>query len=314
TRLAQLKQTLLASDDFMAYFNQHGHEATAQIKKEIQAYMTTAKISEADQTAILSKIHSTYTQLREIAYKKDDYSPLIKEMKWDCYSFSTHSEPSMHDIIWVQNQFEFYKKIKDDPNAFKYASILEHLVDQYEKRPQVEIKTVDRTNIPFSRSICSHYKIQYLAPQKITTFEQFKEAADKIRACDLPLKQQKNELLAVLKNARLDTPALNSLKKELETPIQDDPSLSSAKKILRNALGHQAPKDPSLKFINQLRSNLWFIRDLRGTYGTTATSAMMIEEIDKKLSIARTQIAREKLADATKQDATKPLTPPNLTT
>lgn len=70
---------------------------------------------------------------------------------------------------------------------------------------------------------------------------------------------------------------------------EDDPALGYAKKFLRNKLGNTAPKEASLKFINQLRSDLWLIRDIRGTYGTTATSSMMIKEIDRQLSRAKTE-------------------------
>ena len=94
----------------------------------------------------------------------------------------------------------------------------------------------------------------------------------------------------MLKNARLEVDDLMRLKLELDTKIQDDPALGYAKKFLRNKLGNTAPKEASLKFINQLRSDLWLIRDIRGTYGTTATSSMMIKEIDRQLR-AKTEAA-----------------------
>ena len=288
TRLAQLKQTLLASKGFMPYFREDGESAIAEIQKEIQVYMTTADISETEQDNILSKIRSTYRQLDDIA--TNDYSSLKKAMILDCYIFSATSEPSVDDLHWAKAQFTHYKTTDDRPNAFKYACILVHLTDRYETLPEKEdVKNIS-TCIAYKNE-CASYKNKYLKPEQITTFAQFIDAANKIRDCDLPLKKQKNELLAVLKNASLGVDELLHLKLELDTKIQDDPALGYAKKFLRNKLGNTAPKEASLKFINQLRSDLWLIRDIRGTYGTTATSSMMIKEIDRQLSRAKTEAA-----------------------
>ena len=112
-------------------------------------------------------------------------------------------------------------------------------------------------------------KEAYFSPHKVKTLEDFINVADQIRAVDLPLKHQKNELLAVLKGSQLDLDSLHELRKQLLKPM---------------------PDSKSLYFINQLRSEWWIIRMIRGTYADTRhlfkkteTSRSMLEEIDSQI-------------------------------
>jgi hypothetical protein len=76
------------------------------------------------------------------------------------------------------------------------------------------------------------------------------------------LKQDKMCALELLKNANLSPEDLQKLKVELQ----------------KNEPG--AP----LKFMKELRSQLWLIKKIRGAYGETTTSKMMNDIIDSKIS------------------------------
>jgi hypothetical protein len=149
------------------------------------------------------------------------------------------------------------KAAKDDnaAHAFKYACIVIDLIEKSDYKK-------DDKNVTKIKELMQNYKQFFLQPVPITTFEAFTKAADKIRAADLPLKNQKNEIIELLKTAKLNKPDLLKLKDELNK---------------------KEPSDTSLKFIKQLRSEYWFIRKWRGLYGNTYTSDLMIKMIDAQI-------------------------------
>jgi hypothetical protein len=108
--------------------------------------------------------------------------------------------------------------------------------------------------LPSSRDVscvreASNFKLKFLGPMPLTTFDKFQLSVAKIRQTRLPLAQQKKEVIALLKISKLPKDELN---------------------LLKIAIDKNAP-NASLTFVRQLRSSLWLIRRIRGTYGPTST-------------------------------------------
>lgn len=253
TRIVQLKQILSESPEFLKYLQMlPGQEIKEKIKSDIALYMKNSGIDEKEQDKIMRQIDNTYSNFVKYA-QANNVSQLGKAIMLDCYQFSYTGKPIKEEIDSAQTKFVEYKEKRDYENAFKYACIIVDLVGKSDPRQ------IDKTEYLIT---VERFKKDYLKPESIKSLDDFKSVADKIRSSDLPLKQQKNELLAVLKESHLSVNDLKELKKELKK---------------------SEPDDPSLKFINQLRSELWIVRIIFGTYGNTTTSTMMIKEIDSQI-------------------------------
>lgn len=276
-RMTQLKQALLDSPKFLEYLSTDAAKAaTENIKKEIVEYMKSSNMNKTDQDKVKKEINDTFKKFVACAEAPRTTSRLAKTIMLDCYVFSSKDKIKEGDIGLAMYKFNNYKNAPGDDNkknAFKYACIV---VDLVAKSSDPETRRIN---------LVQDFKKDYLKPESIKTFEDFKGVANKIRATDLPLKQQKKEILAVLKEAELGLEELQALRAELKKDMPDN----------------------SLKFINQLQSELWLVRKFRGTYGTfikTRTSDLMVSEIDSQIAkLKATAVVTDEVA-ATEIDTT----------
>ena len=264
-RMKELTRALLGSKEFSHYLQTPAGIAGKEvIKKEIEAFMKTADMAPADQKRILEDIDSRFNSFIT-STESMKTTNLTKTIELDCYDFSTNDEPTSQEIDCAIRIYTEYRNESDMENAFKYACITLDLVEKsgisgMEKQVK-ELKKV---------------KNEYLKPELINTYEDFTAAANRLRTSDLPLKQQKNEILDVLKLAKLKLPhqELQKIKEQLEM---------------------REPTDQSLKFIKQLRSEVWIVRLIFKLYNRTETSSNMLTVINAQL----------KKPDATPQEVSK---------
>lgn len=259
SRIGQLKQALVESPDFRDYMVKHGEKAFTTIKEEIKHYIKSSKIDENEGNKLLAQVEENFNTLSGYCknYEKNkELSSIQKQIMFDNYEFSKvdKDKVKIEDIELAFEKFSNFQQNKEVAQAFKFACITLDLIQKS-----------GNENFSKEAETLKQFKKDYLNSNGITTLEEFKEAADKIKSANLPLKQQKNEILAVLKEANLSRADLKELKRELQK---------------------KEPESPSLKFINQLRSESWFIRKCRGTFGKTSTSSMMIQEIDAKINLS----------------------------
>jgi len=256
-RTSKLTRALLESKQFADYLvTPHGLASLEEIQTEIATYMQQAGFSATEQEEFLSQISEKYRSLIDNLHNK---SEVTKAVSLDFYSFDTDKKADFASIRIIHSKWMDCVNTQDSKGAYKNASIL---IDVIKKSDLNHDSIVGDTVSRFLASAVA-YKERSLNAKLITSLQSFKEAADKIRNTDLPLRQKKMEILTVLKQSHLSTEALKDLKTELS---------------------QAEPDSPSLKFINKLRSQSWILRKIRGSYGSTHTSTDMVKEIDSQLS------------------------------
>lgn len=258
-RIAQLKECLLASEKFKEYLAEKGDRAFEEIKVEIFLHCTSElKINKVELERVGQQLQESFDMMKKCA-TEEGLSALHKSILLDRYAFSPVLKPTKEDVDVVMAYVKLHEET-NKPEAFKFACIAQHL-----------IKRLDRSDLSSAQStILCQFKKHYLNPEAIKTHKEFEDAANKIRASNLPLKQQKNEILAVLKQSKLSIDALKELKENLK---KDEPD------------------SPALKFIAQLRSELWIVRLAKkianaivgASAKQTETSSLMIQEIDTQI-------------------------------
>ena len=248
SRIGKLKKQMLASPQFIQYLQNNALELVlSELKLEVTTYLANLEITADAKEVIISHLENNLRTLQRCA--NQDLSIIQKSILLDNYSFGNIKKTLINtDIEFAMGIFD---REENEIQKFKYACIVTDL-----------IKKTNNTQHADKLLITACAKNSYLNYQSIATFEKFIQAANKIRACALPLKQQKNEIITVLQQATLSVAELKKLKQELQK---------------------KEPLVASLKFINQLRSGLWLIRKIRGVYGSTHTSSVMLHEVNAKI-------------------------------
>lgn len=247
-RLSELKLNLINSSQFREYLSKYGAEDFAEIQKDIEKYLIDIDCkNEVVRSEILTSMTEELSNIRGacLDMKKFGEISIRNSIKLKAYEFNEHSNKkiSQDDVNFVKNKFF-------DSNAegrIYYHSVLKHF--QSNGCEDEQLKSIIKAQQ-------ASYKVT------IKTYDDFIKQANQISTSGLPLKQQKVELLDVLKNS--------SMKKEDFIRI-------------KNELKQSEPVEKSLKFVNQLQSDFWLIRKIRGTYGKTTTASAMIDEIDKRV-------------------------------
>ncbi len=254
TRISVLKKKLLESTTFRKYIIEHGEDAVKEIKTEIQNYCNDAHINFEEQNFLIIQLDEDFKLMNSLAkdknlpVNKQKYTDIEHSIVLENYNFSSKEQLTQHDADTAYNLF-----IPNNNNAknFSAACVALDVINKSLNKDPKKIKELQAS------------KEAYLNLKDIKTLQQFKSAADKIRESNLPLKQQKMEIIELLKTTNLSPKDLKDLRKDL---IKHEPS------------------SPSLKFINQLRSELWIVRAFRGTYSNqTSTTKEIIKEIDKQI-------------------------------
>lgn len=253
-RLAKLRQTLLSMKEFREYLQLSGAAAVLDINKEIKQAKTDFD-SQINHEPIIDQA------FQELTVAASQRRPLSRAILLGDYPFSNRYGTVALDLglRLAHQQFNKAKDNNEPAKAFQYACIIIDIV-------ACRNKQVDLIKVP---SDVRRFKKQYLSPVRITTFNQFNEAVIKIKQARLPLKQQKNEVIALLKTSHLSKGALAQVQHEISSNITNSP----------------------LKFVRQLRSSLWFVRAIRGAYGATTTSDQMMDIISNKVKQRRQKMA-----------------------
>ncbi|CDZ75899.1 hypothetical protein BN59_00159 [Legionella massiliensis] len=266
TRLGALKNKLLESEQFRVYLAEHGNKAFAEIREEIKGYVQAAGLTPAEQESLLAELDDNFNVMlfcardKHLPTEDQQISAIQQSILLGNYNFSSRNKPSPDD---VGSALDHFKQHKEPVDARSYAAACV-AIDLIKKSGNEEDYTENLAEL-------REAKRAYINPQEITTLKQFEAAADKIRSADLPLKQQKIQLFTLLRQANLPLDDLKKLKSDLQK---------------------SEPDSPSLKFVNQLRSELWLVKKIYGTYGKTTTSSLMVDEIDAQIAKACTTNSR----------------------
>lgn len=267
-RMAQLRNRMLESKPFKDYLAEKGEGVFAEIKEEVEHYIDGAGIDQAQRQELIRQLQNNFNMMKRCA-ANEGLSSIQKSILLDSYAFSLARKPTEKDINVAMDCFGLHIE-ENKREAFKFACIAQDLIS----------KSDHPTDFSEQSVALDQFKKDYLNPKGIKTFKEFEDAANKIRASNLPLKQQKNEILAVLKQSQLPIDELHALKKDLK---KDEPD------------------SPSLKFIAQLRSELWIVRLAKKIVGVvvgasakqTETSSLMIHEIDAQIKQQRSDEQRQ---------------------
>ncbi len=255
-RLAKLRQTLLSIKSFRMYLLQQAPAIIDGLAAEIDASM-----EDVDYSVGTGLITDAFQNLTAAAQLKN---PLCRSVLLGDYAFTERLGSIGRAIAIAEKEFYQAQSIGDESRAFKYACIIVDLAAKEKKRSLQPIyQTCLDTALDFKKT--------YLETDVLVTFEDFQLQILKIREAGLPLKQQKREVLALLTGSQL-SPYTFAL---VQAAIQCD-----------------APNSP-LKFVRQLRSSLWIVRQFRGMYGWTDTvHQMRIIIADKLRAAAKTPSTR----------------------
>ncbi len=263
-RMAQFRTMLFSSTEMSNYLQRNPY-LLSTIKDEIICELTAEK-----KQTIGMEIEQIFAGI-ENALKTDPTYTVTRSIHLDAYSFKASSPPSKKDADSALDVIA--TKLNGDEctpvQKFQLSCIAQDIVNHFPEKEWAEKIT--------------HYKNEYLKPTTIKDFQSFKAAVDHIRTAQLPLKQQKNEVIDLL----------NKVKKDLS---KDD--LLNIRKGL-----NKTTMDPSLKFLRQLNSGFWFLRLMRRGwegYGPNPTSTVvqMRKDIDQQLNILRVQDIRDKMNSA----------------
>lgn len=284
-RIGKLKEKMLESQQFRNYIVEHGTKAFVEVEQEISDYIQNMQINETEQHALKTELSDNFRLMaycareRNLPKEQQIISTLLQSILLDNYNFLSATKTTKQDVHVALDKVQYWNKHNVvDARCFSSACVALHVIQKSDCNEQFEKE----------QEILKQTKEDYLKPKEIKSLKHFEEAADKIRASNLPLKQQKNEILSVLKEANLPLKDLHILKKDLQK---------------------KEPDSVSLKFINQLRSDLWLVKKIFGTYGKTTTSSMMINEIDAQIvkrCAIKTKQFRRQYSDERELDALQP--------
>lgn len=284
SKIAELRGRLLSIPKFKDYLEENFDEASQSILNEIEEYcikmMCTERERQQYKRETLNMLHSIYEACQQ-------YTP----------------ETALHAAIQTQSYrcFETAKYFKDildntdqegnTPLDFAIARFheCEERLRNHPKNPQaVELKhmqvyyadvilDLDKHQAKHSFSEGEYSRVLATAKKtssasilipRINSLDDFKYYLGVMRNSPLQtLKQDKVYAVKLLEKANLSEEDLLQLKDELN---EKEPP------------GH-------LKFIKELRSEIWIIKKIRGVYGETGTVTDMKTCIDKKLKQLREQ-------------------------
>lgn len=264
-RLSELRRVFFTSEEFQTlHSTEQGRQQLAKAFEDTKTELWNAycELYPENKTDlhIKAEMVSALTYQWGIIENAENLSAIEQHVLLGDYDFQTQysDEDLLKGLAKASQQFEHHmRNLKEQVDAFRFANIM------FDMQQKLSPTTSIPHELEQSLQKAKHCIIgQYLQPNEITTFMQFKAQVELIRRAGLPLKQQKAATVQLLKAATkfTDPEELNKLAQALD----------------RHHL------DPQLKFIRQLRSELWIIRLLRKAYGYSSTASEILDIVRQR--------------------------------
>lgn len=284
SKIAELRTRLLSIPQFKEYLEEHFVEASQSIIDEIEEYCIKMMCTERERQQYKRE---TLNMLHSINEACQQYTPetalhaAIQTQSYRCFESAKYFKNILNNTdqegktpldFAIARFHECEERLRTHPKNPKavelkqmqvyYADVILDL-DQHQGKHHF-------SEVEYSRvlaTVKTTSSASILIP-RINTLEDFKYYLGVMRNSPLQtLKQDKVYAVKLLEKADLSEEELLQLKDELN---------------MKEPPGH-------LKFIKELRSEIWIIKKIRGVYGETGTVSQMKTCIDQKLQQLREQ-------------------------
>lgn len=264
SRMTELQQVLLSIPEFRCYAKDNELTIRNTIMDEFNQYISTLGCSEAVRTAIQNaSAKKLNTVFQVVATIQGTCTPLQAALLTKTYRcHETASLFSMHlhtknatgqtPFEYALEQYHFAAFNQEEHLIHYYADVV---CDLYPLQT-AECKTRYLEEITQIKPFCSYNNLPC-----VSTLAEYKKEIKALRELPGSLKQDKVLAIHLLEKSHLSASDLSLLKKELTNP------------------DHTSP----LKFIKELRSELWIVKRIWGAYGNTSSYQQMNHIIQQQI-------------------------------
>jgi hypothetical protein len=276
-RMNELRLRLISIPEFRQFLTQNHQEAKALILSEMKQHAQNLGCSKEEMathhfeaelaldtvliaSALYSRKKIMHTAIMTQGYRCYDTALLLKK------NMNTRDEDGLTPLDYAIEQYEIYsglQKEAHETNKMSYQKMIRYYADV--------LCDLDREKAEYTLLEKTQYKALITQAQKensisqlpvVSTLDEYKMVLEHMRAQPMrTLKQDKVSAIALLEKAQLSTKDLQQLKEELASSKLMSP----------------------LKFIKELRSEIWLIKLIRGAYGITSTLNSINETIQIKM-------------------------------
>ncbi len=277
-RMSELRITLLSVPEFRDYLKTNEQSIKKILINEIKQQIAHLKCDKKETDAYILKIEHSLHTLVTLSKKNVPLPPIHNALitkSYLCYNTAIRFKEELNN-----KDAEGHTTLDYAIERYKhFSNKLIHETGEKNKRYSHEMRTyyadiiwdLHLNNAQYTQSSQEQYKTLLIMVKQhhssnqlpiVTTLAEYKKIIEQLRAQPRrSLKQDKVDALQLLEKASLNEHDLQQLKHEL----------------------HASPTAAPLKFIKELRSDLWVIKYLRGAYGYTSTLAQMSQLINTKL-------------------------------
>ncbi|USQ13573.1 hypothetical protein J2N86_12950 [Legionella lytica] len=280
SRFSELRVALVEVPEFRKFILENQSLAEKFILNELQQYATSLGCTNDEIDAYRAEVSNSLKAVVMASTVSNSNTALhtaVIAQAYRCfetseYFYSNLNNKDSHGLTaldWAITYYEIYtdnvnaKGFTDEQHGYNnrmrtyYADVICDLT-----RHQAEYTS--KTSAEFATLLAEAKQTSSLSMQPpVTSLEEYKKELGRIRSQPMgTLKHDKECALELLRRAHLSKDELLQLKEELK------------------------PTEPegALKFIKELRSDIWIVKYIRGAYGTTATSREMFRCIDSKIA------------------------------
>lgn len=280
SRFSELRVALVEVPEFRKFISENLPEAEKLIINELRQYATGLGCSEDEITAYTDEVRNSLNSIAkasEISNSNTALHTAVITQAYRCFESGDYFASNLNNkdrqgltaLDCAIAYYEFHtgnvntQQGTDEQNEYNkhmrtyYADVVCDLA-----RHKAEYTS--KTSAEFQKLLVEAKQTNSMSLQPLVlSLPEFKQELERIRSQPMStLKNDKMCALELLRRAHLSKDELLQLKDELQ------------------------PTEPegALKFIKELRSEIWIVKYIRGAYGSTATSADMLSCIDSKIA------------------------------
>jgi hypothetical protein len=280
SRFSELRVALVEVPEFRKFILENLPVAEKFILNELQQYAISLGCSNDEINAYREEVSNSLKSIVMASTVSNSNTALhtaVIAQAYRCFETSEYFYSSLNNkdsqgltaLDWAISYYEIYAdnlKVKECSGEHKeynermrtyYADVICDLTRH-------EAKYTSKTSAEFNKLFAEAKQTNSLNAQPlVSSLAEYKKELECIRSQPMStLKHDKVCALELLNRASLSKDELLQLKEELK------------------------PTEPegALKFIKELRSDIWIVKYIRGAYGTTATSRDMLRCIDSKIA------------------------------
>ncbi|MFJ1268509.1 hypothetical protein ACD661_08085 [Legionella lytica] len=280
SRFSELRVALVEVPEFRKFISEKRSEAERIVINELRQYATSLGCTEDEIKAYTDEVRNSLNSIVKASTLSNSNTALhtaVITQAYRCFEtgeyFSSHrNNKDSEGFTALDRAIAYYEEhthtlnkqdVRDEQHEYNhrmrtyYADVVCDLA-----RHQAEYTI--KTSAEFQKLLVEARQVNSMSLQPLVqSLTEFKQQLEHIRSQPMStLKNDKMCALELLRRAHLSNDELLQLKDELQ------------------------PTEPegALKFIKELRSEIWIVKYIRGTYGSTATSTDMLSCIDSKIA------------------------------